>query len=129
MPHATQPDRQQFAVYIRISWQLYCSLCIRTLIVIQLLNQRPNMDRTHIPNVGGIVLQRMIEGPEMRSPGDDWTGKTSTIERRKIQNKLAQRIFSMIERKHVNLILNWGRKTTLESKNCHSRSSDLSSHI
>ncbi|EHL02932.1 putative Autophagy-related protein 22-1 [Glarea lozoyensis 74030] len=37
-----------------------------------------------------IAVRRMIEGPEVHDPSEDWSGKSSTIERRKLQNRLAQ---------------------------------------
>ena len=38
-------------------------------------------------------LARMHRLPELRDPGDDWTGVTSTAERKKRQNRLNQRAY------------------------------------
>jgi hypothetical protein len=53
---------------------------------------------TDTPSRGpSIVVRRMIEGPELRDPSEDWTGKSSTAERRKLQNRLAQSDISGIQ--------------------------------
>lgn len=41
-----------------------------------------------------IVLQRMPQQLEVRAPEDDWTGVTDPGERRRLQNRLNQRIYS-----------------------------------
>jgi hypothetical protein len=40
-----------------------------------------------------IALGPMRQRTEVRSPDDDWTGVTSTVERRKLQNRLNQRAY------------------------------------
>lgn len=41
-----------------------------------------------------IPLQKMIQQIEVRAPDDDWTGITDSAERRKLQNRLHQRLWS-----------------------------------
>lgn len=40
-----------------------------------------------------ITLGLMPQQTEVRRPNDDWTGVTSTAERRKLQNRLNQRAY------------------------------------
>jgi hypothetical protein len=40
-----------------------------------------------------VLLSRMLQQAEVRNPEDDWTGKTNAAERRKLQNRLNQRIY------------------------------------
>jgi hypothetical protein len=39
----------------------------------------------------GIEVRPMLERPELHNKEEDWTGKTSTALRRKLQNRLNQR--------------------------------------
>lgn len=43
------------------------------------------------PATAQIQLARMSQRAEVLRPADDWTGVTSTAERRKLQNRLSQR--------------------------------------
>lgn len=44
----------------------------------------------------GILLGHMPQQKETRTPEDDWTGVTDAAERRRLQNRLNQRIYSKI---------------------------------
>jgi hypothetical protein len=44
-----------------------------------------------------IMLELMQQQVEVRAPEDDWTGRTSTAERKKLQNRLNQRIYREFE--------------------------------
>ncbi|KAF4635832.1 hypothetical protein G7Y89_g2270 [Cudoniella acicularis] len=50
-----------------------------------------------------VKLAQMREQSEVRVPEDDWTGITSSKERRKLQNRLNQRIYRKIPRKRRGL--------------------------
>lgn len=41
-----------------------------------------------------VTFEPMAQQLDVRSPGDDWTGVTSSKERRKLQNRLNQRLYS-----------------------------------
>jgi hypothetical protein len=41
-----------------------------------------------------VVVEPMVQQLNIQRPGDDWTDVTSTKERRKLQNRLNQRIYS-----------------------------------
>lgn len=43
---------------------------------------------------GTIPLERMTQQIEVRKQDDDWTGITDPVERRKLQNRLHQRLWS-----------------------------------
>lgn len=43
------------------------------------------------PNYPLVLLQPMQQRSEVRNTTDDWTGVTSTAQRRKLQNRLNQR--------------------------------------
>jgi hypothetical protein len=40
-----------------------------------------------------VELAQMQQQEEVRCPADDWTGRTNAAERRKLQNRLNQRIY------------------------------------
>jgi hypothetical protein len=42
-------------------------------------------------NPSGIEVHPMLDRPELHGRDEDWTGKTSTTMRRKLQNRLNQR--------------------------------------
>jgi hypothetical protein len=44
----------------------------------------------------GVTLGRMPQQLEVRTSDDDWTGLTSAEQRRKLQNRLNQRIYRML---------------------------------
>ncbi|KAL2061265.1 hypothetical protein VTL71DRAFT_7538 [Oculimacula yallundae] len=50
-------------------------------------------DESNKPQEGTVQLQRMVQQAEVRVIDDDWTGRTSASERRKLQNRLHQRKF------------------------------------
>lgn len=50
-----------------------------------------------------IALTPMVQQLEVRKEGDDWTGVTSTVERRKLQNRLNKRASSKINPCHQSL--------------------------
>lgn len=55
------------------------------------------------PNpAGSVVLERMPQQAEVRSAGDDWTGRTDAAERRKRQNRLHQRLYRKLSQKDVS---------------------------
>jgi hypothetical protein len=57
------------------------------------MNMRPNEE-----SAPGILLGRMPQQTEVRAQEDDWTGRTDAATRRKLQNRLNQRIY----RKHTH---------------------------
>jgi hypothetical protein len=40
-----------------------------------------------------VLLEQMPQQAEVRAPEDDWTGLTNAAERRKLQNRLNQRLY------------------------------------
>ncbi|KAK0129262.1 hypothetical protein ONS95_001197 [Cadophora gregata] len=52
----------------------------------------PDAEQQHVGSIPGkIELQRMTQRSEIKDQEEDWTGKTSTTLRRKLQNRLNQR--------------------------------------
>jgi hypothetical protein len=48
-----------------------------------------------------IQLERMKQQQEVRNLKDDWTGVTNPAERRKLQNRLNQRIYRKSPMRHI----------------------------
>ncbi|MCJ1313033.1 hypothetical protein MMC25_006709 [Agyrium rufum] len=61
---------------------------------------------SNAPNIAGIEIERMQQQAEVRSAADDWTGIGDQATRRKLQNRLNQRIYSNLK---LALPLDYGR--------------------
>lgn len=66
-------------------------------------------DIDHLPSVLSVRLQNVMHGPD-----DDWSGTTDPAKRRKIQNRLHQRAWSMYIFGTLYSFKSWHSNSTLQ---------------
>jgi hypothetical protein len=60
------------------------------------MDEKSHRPRAEDEDSSGIFLGRMRQQEETRAPDDDWTGVADATERRRLQNRLNQRIYSRL---------------------------------
>jgi hypothetical protein len=74
-----------------------------------------------------VVLERMPQQSGLLGAEDDWTGVTSSAERRRVQNRINQRAYSESPRTQDASVENWLIQSPLDCRKAKAdRSKDMS---